>query len=206
MKPAIDGQSRSARSRAVTTSSRRAPNRIVSTSVVKRDIGCYEGSGRPPCNETCPRAFCTAIAETASIPATVAMAAFGSIPGPAATQMMREPERSKICTNSRGHSESRPIVSKPPADKSRQAEQQHEDQNRQDRSLPRSLAGDDMRGNYRKVAGDVSGKQSTLTRKAEHIHAPRSKAKHARQQPIAEPRICRRHRQVHHRMGSLTAR
>jgi len=66
---------------------------------------------------------------------------------------------------------------------SRQAEHQHEDQNRQDRSLPRSLAGNDMRGNYHKVAGDVSGKQSTLTRKADHIHAPRSKAKHARQQP-----------------------
>lgn len=167
MKPAIDGQSRFARSRAATTSSRRAPSRIVPTSVVKRAIlVVMTAMAGTPCKETCTRAFCTAIAETASIPATVAMAALGS---------MHQQQRPQRVETDRF---------KPACRQSRQAEHQHEDRNRQDRSPRRSLAGDNMRGDYHKVAGDVSGKQSAETKEADHIHAPRGKAKHTRQQSV----------------------
>src|SRR4029453_14214543 len=48
------------------------------------------------------------------MPATIALAAFGSRPGPAATQRTRKPARSRNCSSSRGRSEASPIASKPP--------------------------------------------------------------------------------------------
>jgi len=44
-----------------------------------------------PFSETCTSAFCTAIAETPSIPAKIAFAALGSMLEPAATQMAKKP-------------------------------------------------------------------------------------------------------------------
>src|SRR5262249_11586633 len=71
----------------------------------------------------------------------------------------------------RGASEAYPTVLEPPRDYLARRSP-NKDWNRQDRSPLRSLAGDDMRGNYHKVAGDVSGKQPAQTKKADHIHLP----------------------------------
>jgi hypothetical protein len=98
-----------------------------------------------PCKETCTRAFCTAIAETANMPAIVALVAFGSSPGPAEMQTTSELQKNTNCITSKGRSELRPIASHPPAS-----------------SLASlcNTAADDVRSQYDEVACDVSGEQS----------------------------------------------
>jgi len=68
-----------------------------------------------PLSEICTSAFCTAIAETPSMPARIAFVAFGSMRGPTATQRTRKPASNRNCSSSSGQSEARPIDSKPPA-------------------------------------------------------------------------------------------
>src|SRR3989442_7434358 len=115
VKPTIAGQVCFARLRALATSSGSRPSSISPRSIVKRVtllvITAVDGA---PFNEICTRAFCTAIAATPSMPATIALAAFGLRRGPAATQRTRKPARSRNCSSSRGRSEASPIASKPP--------------------------------------------------------------------------------------------
>jgi hypothetical protein len=66
-----------------------------------------------PLSETRTSAFCTAIAETPSIPAKIMLAVFRSLPGPATTPTARKAESRRNCSNSRGISEPIRIRSRP---------------------------------------------------------------------------------------------
>jgi hypothetical protein len=122
----------------------------------------------------------TPIAATPSMPATIAWAAFGSRPGPAATQRTRKPASSRNCS-SRGRSEA-PDRFQASHQQSRQAEHRHEDWNRQHRRQWRGATADDVRGQDDQVAGDVGGEQPAQPKEADDVHASRSHAEHARQQ------------------------
>ena len=69
--------------------------------------------GGVPFSEICTSAFCTAMAATPSMPATIAMPAFGSGWGPAATRNARKPVSSSHCRTRRGCNEGRSKAFKP---------------------------------------------------------------------------------------------
>jgi hypothetical protein len=86
VKPTIAGQVRCARRRAPATSAGLFPSSTSPTSIMKRVmLVVITAVGGAPFSEVCTNAFCTAIAETPSMPARIAFAAFGATGGPAAT-------------------------------------------------------------------------------------------------------------------------
>src|SRR6266478_6406153 len=111
-KPTIGGQVFFARMRALATLSGSLASITSPTSIMKRVtlvvITAVDGA---PVSEICGSVFCTAIADTPSMPARIAFAAFGSMCGPAATQRARKPPSSRNCSRSSGHREASPIAS-----------------------------------------------------------------------------------------------
>src|SRR5216683_2276092 len=115
-KPTIAGQVRIARSRALATSAGLRASITSPTSIMKRVMlvvmTAVDGA---PFSDTCTSAFCTAIAETPSMPARIAIDASGSIRRPAETHRTRKPTSSRSCSRRRGRSEANPTLSKVPA-------------------------------------------------------------------------------------------